>query len=216
MNHKTLFILRGLPGSGKTTIAQCLAAHSFASSYFAADDYPGLYDEQGNIILELQSEAHNWCFKQVEEEMQRCARFEGCRIILHNTNVRRWEYQPYIDLAKRYGYAVQIIHCEAIILPDGTSPESVHNVPPEVIDRMKNSWQPHGEPEPIGWVTLRDTWFLRDRGGWSKDSVEYKAGKYLLQQWGVRWEVYGTEYGLLASEWMKAFQIDQIDLELYH
>lgn len=204
-NYKTLFILRGLPGSGKTTIAQMLTSYPIA-----ADDYPGLY-ENGAINQELLPKAHEWCLAKVETVMQ----MDGGWIVLHNTNVKRWEYQRYIDLAKKYSYAVHIIHNEALILADGTSPESVHNVPTEVIDRMRATWQPHGEPEPIGWVTLRDVWFLLDRTGSSQSSMEYKAGKYLLQQWENRWEICGTEYGLSSAQWMQAFQIDQIDLELY-
>lgn len=45
-------------------------------------------------------------------------------------------------MAAYHGYSTQIVHVEGVVLPDGSSPESIHNVPAEVIERMAHYWEP--------------------------------------------------------------------------
>lgn len=129
--EKKLILVRGIPGNGKTTIAQDLSVHEVA-----ADDMPGLYVD-GIYQSHLQKDSHKWCRQVVENWMLNNVR----RIAVHNTFTRKIYIQPYLDLAAEYGYSVQIIHAEKIILPDGTSPQSIHNVPESVVNSMQQGWE---------------------------------------------------------------------------
>lgn len=137
--QKKFYVLRGNPGSGKTELARLLCPHANV----AADDYPGLYNEDGSYNFHLQMESHKWCFETVENWMQ--AGEEA--IAVHNTFIQLKYLKNYIDLAAKYGYSTQIIHVEGVVLPDGERTKSIHNVPREVMERMANSF----EPLPTGY-----------------------------------------------------------------
>ena len=81
-----LFIIRGVPGSGKSSLASCLCDFD---SICEADKF--FYDELGNYNFEAKrlSEAHDWCRSQVEARMQNRERYP--RIVVSNTFSREWE-----------------------------------------------------------------------------------------------------------------------------
>lgn len=131
---RTLYLLRGISGSGKSTLAAKLTRWQVA-----ADDYPVLYQPDGTYNLSLQSASHAWCQSRVENWMRAGKR----AISVHNTFTQRRSYQPYLDLARQYGYAVQVIHCEAIVLADGSQPGNIHCVPTAVLDSQRLQWEAH-------------------------------------------------------------------------
>lgn len=128
MKH-TLYIIRGLPGSGKSTLARKLVAphrHHESDTYFL--NIAGEY----NFNPSLLPAAHKWCAECVQMSINMN---EG-DIAVSNTFTRKWEYQPYIDMAVKGGYNVQIVECTS-------SHGSIHNVPKETIDAMRLRWEPH-------------------------------------------------------------------------
>lgn len=131
INPHTLYLVRGLPGSGKSTIAQRLTRHNVA-----ADDMPGLYLD-GEYQPKQQRDAHKWCSKKAEKWMSQKKR----KIAIHNTLIDCRALQPYLDLAAKYGYTVQIIHCEGVILPGGSPAKSIHGVPDSIIAKMRQAWE---------------------------------------------------------------------------
>ena len=58
------------------------------------------------------------------------------KIAVANTFTRIKEMQPYIDLAKRYGYRVHVITVEKN--HDG---DNEHEVPDDAINKMATRWQ---------------------------------------------------------------------------
>lgn len=143
---KTLIINRGCPGNGKTTLAKKIRG----AVAIAADDMPGLYEKDGTYNQYMQKLSHEWCQAGVESMMK-----DGIEtIVVHNTFTKLLYIQPYLQLAKKYGYAVHIVHSEAVILPDGSRTQSEHNVPGSVLDSMKQGWEPF-DPAPKRGITTK-------------------------------------------------------------
>ena len=128
---KKCVILRGVPGSGKSTVAQKLLEECWdiqvqipgttGDEYMtsargvicSADDYFKTTDGVYNFNAKLLKNAHEYCRSKVETCMQNIAGLVGGQmaydvIVVDNTNTRHWEYQPYVELAEKYGYEVEI------------------------------------------------------------------------------------------------------------
>ena len=120
-----LFIIRGLPGSGKTTLAYQLADEVYEADMFFLRD--GVYLWDRNEI----ADAHEWCQNQVRNAMIS----NISNIAVSNTFVRRWEMEEYYKMAAIYGYRVTEITMSGILH------KNVHNVPDETIERMRASWE---------------------------------------------------------------------------
>jgi hypothetical protein len=122
MKDKTLVLLRGLPGSGKTTFAGMIPD----AVNFCADDYPELYDPA--FHPERLHDAHAWCKDSV-----RCAMLNNLEMIsVSNTLTQEWEFQPYIDMAEELGYNVV-----SLIVENRHGNSSVHGVPNDVMNKME-------------------------------------------------------------------------------
>jgi predicted kinase len=126
---KTLFLLRGLPSSGKTTLAKTLEVSLPNAIAYAADDFH--YDENGNYNWKPDNvhKAHVWCQHCVMKVMEVGAE----NIIVHNTNTSEREMKPYLELAEEYGYNVT-----SLIVEKRHENLNSHNVPEEVVDKMEN------------------------------------------------------------------------------
>lgn len=126
---KELFLLRGLPGAGKSTLAK-----SLGGCHFEADMY--FLDEHSNYNFDATKlkEAHQWCQDSVKREMQYDN--EVSRIVVSNTFTQEWEMQAYVDLAKQYGYMIF-----TLIVENRHGGVNTHGVPEEALERMKNRFE---------------------------------------------------------------------------
>ena len=127
-----LVLIRGLPGSGKSTSARSM--HGF--EHFEADMF---FERGGSYSFDPAQlpAAHAWCLQRASDALQ-----EGKAVVVSNTFTRSWEMAPYIDAAERYGASVQIIEAK------GGWP-NVHGVPESAIQRMIDRWEevgPDGRP----------------------------------------------------------------------
>lgn len=126
---RKLILIRGLPGSGKTTLAKQLNpdAHFEADMYFYSP--AGVYHFDSTKL----SEAHSWCFTSTMVALCNPA---NQTVIVSNTFVQRWEMQRYIDLAKKCQVKVEILVCNG-------NYQNIHGVPQETIERMRSRWEDH-------------------------------------------------------------------------
>ena len=130
---KTFILFRSPAGFGKSTMALALRRYWQSEGYtvngpYEADDW---MVENGKYKFDAKklNYCHKQCLKSCEDAM-----FAGADVVIQsNTNIRRQHYQPYLDLAKKFGYKVQ----EIIIRGDGFQNE--HGVPPEKVEQMKAS-----------------------------------------------------------------------------
>jgi predicted kinase len=125
---KTLTLLRGLPGSGKSTFAKSLGGEHIEADMFFVDGETGEYKFDATK-LKL---AHNWCAIQVQKAMVE----DEPKIIVSNTFTQEWEMKTYYDLAKMHGYRVF-----SIIVENRHDGINEHNVPEEKLEQMKHRFQ---------------------------------------------------------------------------
>lgn len=132
---KELILLRGLPGSGKSTFAKTLV--SPGSQYFEADQF--FVDSQGNYNFDITKlkEAHKWCRNEVEYAMafgykEIVPKEPLQRIIVSNTFTQEWEMEPYFKLAGKFGYRVY-----SLVVENRHRGKSIHNVPKDTLTKME-------------------------------------------------------------------------------
>ena len=129
--NKVLILLRGLPGSGKSTFAN----YMFSNNIFEADKY--FYDEFGNYNFDASKLdlAHKWCQDQVIVAMTENLLSNGkyySEIVVSNTSTTEKELKPYLDLAMTYNYDII-----SLIVENRHGNSSVHNLPAETIEKMR-------------------------------------------------------------------------------
>lgn len=130
--EKTLIILRGVSGAGKSTVAEMLSEGVWpiceADKFHYTED--GVYDWKPENI----QAAHKWCQNQVRGYME--DNFHGLgnwvKIIVSNTTTTEKELKPYIDLAEEYGYKVV-----SLVVENRHGNDSIHNVPQEIRDTQE-------------------------------------------------------------------------------
>lgn len=130
--EKTLIILRGVSGAGKSTVADMLAEGLWpvceADKFHYTED--GVYDWKPENI----HAAHKWCQDQVKEMME----WKFRKIILSNTSTSEKELKPYLNLADENGYRVI-----SLVVENRHGNDSIHSVPQETRDaqerRLRNS-----------------------------------------------------------------------------
>ena len=127
--EQTLTIIRGLPGSGKSTMAKKLIAVLDSVVWAEADHYfvgaDGVYRFDGARLID----AHLQCFDKVERALE-----QGQSAIVSNTFSTLREMRVYFELALRYR-----IRPDIVTMHDNFG--SVHDVPTDVVDRMRARFQ---------------------------------------------------------------------------
>jgi predicted kinase len=128
---KTLILVRGLPGSGKSTFANFIW-----NKYAICEADKFFYDKEGNYNFDANKlkQAHEWCRNEVEIRMKDNMfnpQFYP-EIVVSNTFTQEWEMKEYYELAKKYGYRVF-----RIIIENVHCGKSIHSVPNEKIEQMK-------------------------------------------------------------------------------
>ncbi|XP_061714306.1 uncharacterized protein LOC133522860 isoform X2 [Cydia pomonella] len=106
---RTLILMRGLPGSGKSFLARQLVetmcpGMNYKSFLFSTDDFfmhRGRYEFQRNML----SEAHQWNQNRVQEAFGRGV----SPIFVDNTNVEIRHMEPYVRAGVRGGYIIEVL-----------------------------------------------------------------------------------------------------------
>ena len=103
--HPVIFLMRGLSGSGKSTVAEAIAQAFPDAKVCSADHF--FLDEDGKYVFDADKlkEAHAGCQAAAAEA---CAA-GASPLVVDNTNVKKWEMNYYFTAAARHGYTVVLV-----------------------------------------------------------------------------------------------------------
>lgn len=122
----TLYLIRGIPGSGKSSLARILFDNQVVDDCIEADDYfvnDGVYMFNPYKL----KDAHDWC-----QDRTRVILGHGYNLAVSNTSTTEQEVETYRKIAEE---------CKAkfisLIVENRHGGENIHNVPEEKIQQMK-------------------------------------------------------------------------------
>ena len=124
-----LIIIRGIPGSSKSTYARKLLFEKYVDDHFEADMY---FMKNNQYIFDVSKlhEAHKWCFDNVRQSLK-----QGKNVVVSNTFTTLKELKPYLDLNN------DIPDLKISVIRMVSYYGSIHSVPNETIEKMKNRFQ---------------------------------------------------------------------------
>lgn len=119
-----LFLMQGVPGSGKSTQAQQIQAVHPGSVICSTDDFH--YSEGGCFQPLNLNYFHSYNQWQAHLYLQ-----EGKTVIVDNTNITRASARPYLEMARALGVEVVVVRCE------GQWP-NIHKVLQALVESMRS------------------------------------------------------------------------------
>jgi predicted kinase/2'-5' RNA ligase len=169
-------ILRGVPGSGKSTT--CERALSLLSSkrptfshiVCSADHYFEHTDQSSGVVHYnfIRSRIKN-AHKECQQIFDRAVRLDYSCVVVDNTNIRKWNYKHYLDTAKRCGCRVVILSMNTQQAPN----QNNHQVPKSIVERMLRQWE---KDDINGEICIEST-----RDNVATQSMYHAISNHLLQ-----------------------------------
>ncbi|RXG70025.1 2',3'-cyclic-nucleotide 3'-phosphodiesterase [Armadillidium vulgare] len=149
---KIMVILRGLPGSGKSTIAKHIERKHISCRICSADNFfmkDGEYVYDRSLIKEAHAQCQENAIKAVEEQIS--------VVVIDNTNLKLWEMNFYLNLAKKFHYVPLIIESKTPWRTDISQlvSKTLHDIDENIIELKKND---SDELLPIYYG-----WFLNEK-----------------------------------------------------
>ncbi len=122
-----LVVVRGLPGSGKTTLGKRIAVE-LGATLVEADHF---FEVDGEYRFEPARlpDAHAQCFSRAMASLA-----SGRSVVVCNTGLSAWEISPYLLLASASGVAAEVITLR--VEPELAASRCTHGVPPSVYPGM--------------------------------------------------------------------------------
>jgi len=130
---KIAYIMRGLPGSGKSTVAKQLAGKT---GVIHSNDTYLIVDGKYQYSAEQLPTNRQKNFSAFKKSLE-----EGIGVVVcDNTNTKRWEFQNYIEAANQAGYIVAIVQMPHPNLEQAFK-RNIHQVPMEILGQMLSGWE---------------------------------------------------------------------------
>ena len=129
---KSLILLRGLPGSGKTTLAKELS-ESGKYPVFSVDDY---FTDSQTGEYKFEFEKNHLAYKQCEENTRQCMINDLDKIFIDNAFTLEWELEPYFKLASELNYKIFVVTVE-----NRHKGKNIHDISDEQIQKMAQKYK---------------------------------------------------------------------------
>ncbi|XP_041934992.1 NEDD4-binding protein 2-like 1 [Alosa sapidissima] len=140
----TIYILRGLPGTGKSGIAWNLWQEEGGEIVSFFDYYRIYHNSQMNTAYF--GRAHKWARKTAIDALERGVD----PVIINNCNMPRWHMYPYVLMASTRDYWIEFIETEDTWnVPLEELERRCDDIPLSVLDRMKESYEPARNPYDV-------------------------------------------------------------------
>jgi predicted kinase len=127
---KNVVILIGVPGSGKSFLAESMSNQALKSnlsvSICSSDTY--MVNENGEYDFNYKKlkYVHEECFKRFSQSLR-----EGINLVIcDNTNILISKRRPYKELARKMGYLIQEIYIQSDF-------NNVRGIPEETVSKMR-------------------------------------------------------------------------------
>lgn len=136
-----LTIIRGLPGSGKTSLAKKIKGNDLSIYHTEAEKFftnaRGVFDKEASMKPILIRKALRGCFWEAMAYLE-----YGFNVIVSNNFIRLRELKPYLDNAKRMRILVEVIDLplDPVLKKER---KSQHNISFDKILKMAERWQPY-------------------------------------------------------------------------
>lgn len=113
----TLFFLRGLPGSGKSALAELMGV-----PFYEADQF-----QVGKFDPSKLTQAHDWCYDRTLDSL-----LHGLSCTVSNTSTAEWEVERYAKLAERMN-----ARFVSLVVENRHEGVSIHDVPEDTMKNME-------------------------------------------------------------------------------
>lgn len=123
----SLILLRGLPGSGKTTLAKELSENG-KYPVCAIDDF---FTDVNSGEYRFEFDKNHLAYKACEEKTRAAMQKGDEKIFVDNTFTLEWEMEPYFKLAKEFNYRVHVLTVE-----NRHGGGNIHDIPREQLEKM--------------------------------------------------------------------------------
>jgi len=125
--ERKLYIVRGLPGSGKSTFARSLGGVHYEADMFFMDENSEYKFDPSKL-----KDAHNWCRHKVMDAMKN----DEPVVVVSNTFTQEWEMESYKLLGEELGYTIF-----TLIVENRHGGKNTHGVPDDKIQAMKDRFE---------------------------------------------------------------------------
>lgn len=127
----SLILLRGLPGSGKTTLAKELSENG-KYPVFSVDDF--FTAQNGEYKFEF--DKNHLAYKQCEENTRQSMIKGLSKIFVDNVFSIEWEMEPYFKIASEFNYRVFVLTVE-----NRHRGKNIHDISDDQIRKMAEKYK---------------------------------------------------------------------------
>lgn len=137
-----LVLIRGLSGSGKTSLMELIVGSSEYCpedrASVSVDDF--FMNDEGDYQFDPTQlkAAHEWCLDTATEFVKD----EDLEVVVvHNVFSRKWEIDPYMEMGRAHGCTIHVVNLYDRGLNDAQlSKHSVHDVHPGIVQKQRKRW----------------------------------------------------------------------------
>lgn len=142
IKNKTVIILRGLPGAGKSYLRSQIADISPSYDVISADSYWLRPDGKYSFNFKELGAAHDWAHKNFLYSISKENEDPPLVVLVDNTNITLKDCKFYIDAAISAGWNIVLWESgtEWAFNPQICFEKNTHGVPLETIKNMQAKW----------------------------------------------------------------------------